>query len=515
MAERVDRRWKNFRVLGREPTNLATDKGFQPQNRGGNIGIIKQDIAIRAAALYTQVAARNRATLLALERTVGGARVGARPQVARAGLAGLHRRSGAARSGAACSMRRGAPTSPSTSSMRAVWSPARLRLRRSSARRWTRATSAPPTPTSRSRPRAPRTCRSRPAASRSATRTTSAGALRRIGRESEMYYLLGFRPTRRGPTPAPSAGSSVRVTRPGVRFARGAATTSAGRGRQRADAATASVDDELTRATDSPYDLAAMPLLASAYIFGDAAPGRALTLLAVEADLRAFAFGRGERGTLGDTLDLRVLVTEQATGATERYERDVAMTFPATDDASTPTSGATRSPSSVSRPGATRRASPCAIATAGASARVTHEFEVPPLDGLRVTTPDRHRHHRDAVARLAGAAEAGAGRAPGLSGRRDALLPVQRARRRRRGAAARGRPVTQSAAADGAVVKRMEPRPIAPNAAGRARADSPASSLAGVPAGDYELVLQVTDESTGQLDRAARAVHAARARRRR
>ncbi len=49
VADQVDRRWKNARVNGREPANLATDQGFQPQNRGGQIGIIKQDILMRAA----------------------------------------------------------------------------------------------------------------------------------------------------------------------------------------------------------------------------------------------------------------------------------------------------------------------------------------------------------------------------------------------------------------------------------------------------------------------------------
>src|SRR3954463_3762857 len=40
VADQVERRWKTARVNGREPANLSTDQGFQPQNRGGQIGII-------------------------------------------------------------------------------------------------------------------------------------------------------------------------------------------------------------------------------------------------------------------------------------------------------------------------------------------------------------------------------------------------------------------------------------------------------------------------------------------
>ena len=155
-----------------------------------------------------------------------------------------------------------------------------------------------------------------------------AGALRRIGRESEMYYLLGFRPTGAGRSGAFRRIESASTTRrPGSRATRLLRRRSARR--RKSDAAKA-LDDELS-ARDR---LALRPGRRAAAGFGVRVrrrrARRALTLLAVEADLRAFAFSRGAGGALGDTLELRATVTEQATGATERYERDVAMTFPAT-----------------------------------------------------------------------------------------------------------------------------------------------------------------------------------------
>ena len=61
--------------------------------------------------------------------------------------------------------------------------------------------------------------------------------------------------------------------------------------------------------------------------------------------------------------------------------------------------------------------------------------------------------------------------------------------------------------ADGALIKRMEPRAIAANAQGGVSRFS-SMSLAGVAAGDYDLVLKVTDDATGRTDRAARALRA-------
>ncbi|HWJ56121.1 MAG TPA: hypothetical protein VNR90_07870, partial [Vicinamibacterales bacterium] len=49
---------------------------------------------------------------------------------------------------------------------------------------------------------------------------------------------------------------------------------------------------------------------------------------------------------------------------------------------------------------------------------------------------------------------------------------------------------------DGAVVKKLEPRPVA--GGGGAPIRLAGVGLAGLPAGDYDLVLKVTDEITGQ-----------------
>jgi hypothetical protein len=232
---------------------------------------------------------------------------------------------------------------------------------------------------------------------------------------------------------------------------------------------------------------------ASAYVFGETAPGKALTMLAVEADLRAFGFKRQPTGTLGDTMEMRVLVTEQSTGATERYERDVAMTFPATARFD---GDSWRGEIAEFRLGPGRYQARVAIrdTNSGQVGAVTHEFEVPALDGLRVTTPIV----TDTIETPALTSQAAP--KPVLVVRRSfptgTVIYYQFSVL---GAAQGGRVIAshEVRAADGSVVKRLEPRPIAPAADGSLSRLS-GISMAAQAAGAYALVLNVTDEKAGR-----------------
>ena len=492
-ADRVDRRWKNFRVLGREPTDLATDKGFQPQNRGGNIGIIKQDIAIRAAAIYGQLAARNRATLEALERNVSGlAAVRGRKSlvlVSPGFIEDQERREQAIVLDAA----RRANVAVYFVDARGLFTGSPF----------AQAQFGSPLDT-----RDIGTANADPALEAEGAEQLSvqsggfsvrnsndlAGALHRIGRESDMSYLIGFRPTGAGRSGA-FHRIEVRVNKPGlqVRARRG---YYAGGPRVDAKSDAKSEADELSRATESPYDLAAVPLLASAYVFGDAAPGRALTMLAVEADLRAFAFSRGAGGALGDTLELRATVTDQTTGATEHYERDVAMTFPATV-AFDATSWRGEVAEFRLAPGRYQARIAVRDKNSQRIGSVTHDFDVPPLDQLRVTTPIVTDTIETPAYGSTGPPK------PVLIVRRffpaGATLYYQFSVL---GASTTGGAPRVSAGheirrADGTLIKRMEPRAIAAGAQGGVSRFS-SVSLAGVAAGDYDLVLKVTDDATGR-----------------
>ena len=315
--------------------------------------------------------------------------------------------------------------------------------------------------------------------------------LGRIGRESQTYYLLGFQPRRDG-APGAFRRVEVRVNRPGVqvRARRGyvvSGTADDAKGGPRESEA-------LTRAADSPYDLSGIPLRAAAFVFGSPAPDRALTLLAVEADLRAFAFKPDARGELSDTLQLRVLVTEQATGATERYEREVDMRFPPGSRLDTES---WRNEVAEFRLAPGRYQARLAVAgrNGGAVGAVTHEFDVPRLTGLRVSTPivtdaiETPMHTSNAPPRPV--------LVVGRTFPVGAVLYYQFNVFGAEGATARVTADHEVRRADGSIVKRMEPRPIAPAADGALSRFS-GISLAGAPAADYELVITVVDETTRQ-----------------
>ena len=149
VANQVQRRWQNLRVLGKEPTNLATDKGFQPENRGGLIGMIPPDIADpRQRGLPAGRGPQLAPRWQALERTIDGLAAVRGRKAVRARLAGLHRRSGACRRRQA-RHRRGAPRQRRGLLRRRARPPRRHAVRAGavSAARSIRATSTPPTPT--------------------------------------------------------------------------------------------------------------------------------------------------------------------------------------------------------------------------------------------------------------------------------------------------------------------------------------------------------------------------------
>ncbi len=198
VANQVDRRWKNARVNGREPANLATDQGFQPQNRGGLIGIIPQDIADarRPRSTSRRRPATSR-TLQALERTIDGPGRGARPQGGHDAVARVHRRSGARRGRRAIDAARRANVAVYFVDARGlvVGAPAPRRRSGPALARLAR---------HRRRQRR-RSTLSAEGAERSAQNTGGFSVrnqndlgrgLQRIGVESRVYYLLGFQPDR-------------------------------------------------------------------------------------------------------------------------------------------------------------------------------------------------------------------------------------------------------------------------------------------------------------------------------
>jgi len=254
--------------------------------------------------------------------------------------------------------------------------------------------------------------------------------------------------------------------------------------------------DAVEVALASPYDITSVPVRAQAYVFGNVNEKAAAVLLAVETDLRAFAL-KSRDASPGDVLDLKMLVTNPATGEAMRHERVVEMKLPGgVSDVETSAWYPLTQPFELP-PGSYQARIAVRDRNTGRVGSVTHDFEVPARSGMTLSslivtdTIEKPAEGREGppkpvliVRRLlnAGAtlyyqfAVFDAGEAATGERRVKAGHVVRRA--------------------DGTVVKEMTPTPLAPGPTGISRFAG--ISLGGVPAGEYELVVTVTDEIRGQ-----------------
>jgi len=506
VADQIDRRWSNARVNGREPANLATDRGFEPQNRGGQVGIIKQDILMRAAQVYQQAAARNIATLQALERTIDGlAAVRGRKAVLMLSPGFIADQERVEAKRAIDAARRANVAVYFVDARGLVSSTGYMQAQQGGRSLDTRDVGAANAEISLGAEGAAEIAQNTGGFSVRNQNDLGRG-LQRIGAESRVYYLLGFQPDRDAKVGA-FRRLDVKVTRPDVtvRARRGYYAGGIGPGSQAAaGAGTAAAAapprfsdgvDAIDRAAESPYEIAAIPLRVASLAFADTASDKASVMLVVEADLRAFAFTRGG-GKLSDVLDLRMLTTELGTNATERYERRVEMSFP---DATRfgPDSWHPLSQEFHLKPGRYQARVAVRDAKSGRIGSVTHDFDVPALTGLRLTSPIL----TDAIEAPSFGSQAPP--KPVLIARRTfpagATLYYQYSVLGAGKDAAGATKVVgshQLIGPGGAVVKQLDPRPIA--SSGGAPSRFAGLALGALPAGDYELVLKVTDETTGQ-----------------
>ena len=210
-------------------------------------------------------------------------------------------------------------------------------------------------------------------------RNDLADGAREIARESSSYYLLGYVPPERGRDGFRHI--EVKVAREGVRVRA-----------RRGYYATTSRDSEgareraLRRALDSPFDLERIPLRVAAHVFEEKTPGQARVLITTEVDVQALEVREGGRASV-DALDYRLLVAHLETGSTLAGERHVPLRprpearelglrrwLPITSEAAL-------------APGRHQARVVVAEANDRRVGSVSHEVDVPPLDGLRVSTP--------------------------------------------------------------------------------------------------------------------------------
>jgi VWFA-related protein len=323
------------------------------------------------------------------------------------------------------------------------------------------------------------------------------GGIRRVSNESRAYYLLGYNPTdlrRDGKFrkievkvgPAKAKGLSVRARRGYYAPLEG----------QVAEASKRSADPVIGHALDSPFEIPDVPLRASSFVFDEVALDQLSVQLAVEIDVRGLAFQQdADRST--DALAFLIEAQHRESGEYYRYDQKIEMSllpetrrklertwYPVAREFTLP-------------PGAYQAKVVVRDLNSGRVGSVVHEFEVPAVGALRVSTPV-----------LSDVLEQGAdgNRRPVLQVRRsfatDAVLycqfSVYGATKEEGGSLMpRVRAGYEIRRADGFVFKRTEPTPINPTSVG-ALLRLNGIGLRGASPGEYELVLTVKDDLAGR-----------------
>jgi VWFA-related protein len=151
-----------------------------------------------------------------------------------------------------------------------------------------------------------------------------AGGIVRISNELRAYYLLGYHPPQ-SLEDGRFHKIEVRVNRKNVevRARRGYYAPEPGKPAARPDK-DETLDPDLRRAVDAPFELDGVPLRMTAYALGETLVGTSKVVVAAEVDLRNMAFEKQE-DRLVDAVDLLLFVTHRETGEVVQYPETLAM----------------------------------------------------------------------------------------------------------------------------------------------------------------------------------------------
>jgi hypothetical protein len=320
-----------------------------------------------------------------------------------------------------------------------------------------------------------------------------AGAMLRAVKESRTYYLLGYVPTntRRD---GKYRDIKVGVARPGVEVrARKGYYAPRNADEKKREAPADAVDPRVRAGLDSPFDSAGIPVRMASYVLGPGASGQTAVVLAADLDLRAVGFEARDGRQVG-ALESFALVSPLEAGAAKVVEKRIDLSLPPEVHERLLKTGLPILRDFELPAGRYQARLLVRDARGGAVGTVRGTFEVPPADTFRISTPILS----DTLA-------------PGAGG---VQVPVPLAHRRFRtgsavhyvfdvyGAKADGRGASEVTIGyvvrrrDGAVFAESPARPVAGGADG-SLSHRLTLSLSGAEPGEYELLLAVTDQVSG------------------
>jgi VWFA-related protein len=320
--------------------------------------------------------------------------------------------------------------------------------------------------------------------------------IQRIADESRSYYLIGYNPSNNR-RDGRFRKIEVKVDRKGVKVRARKGYYAPLEGSQLAERKPG-VDPEFQAALDSPYDVDAIPMRMTDYVFDETLLGKATVRVATDVDVRNFGFQEVD-GRFADTLEFLMVVAHRETGEFFRYDQKIDMKLlPATHERVMKEWMPLVRDFELS-PGGYQAKIVVRDKNTGRIGSVIHEFEVPPLGPLRVSTPVMS----DVLQKTQDASE-GTPR-PAMLARRNfpsgSMLYVQFEVYGAVKDKTTGLPkVTagyQIRRSDGEVERVVAPSTITPTSIGRV-SRLVGTRLEGASPGEYELVLTVRDEVAGK-----------------
>lgn len=327
--------------------------------------------------------------------------------------------------------------------------------------------------------------------------------IQRIANETRAYYLLGYQPTnkardgrfRKIKLEVKRKNLTVRARKGYYAPLEGAAPKTANSDKDKRAVPT---DPAFQQAVDSPYEVDDIPLRMTAYVFDETLLGKARVLVVADVDVRQFAFQENE-GRLTDNLEFLLVAAHRETGEYFRYDQKVDMKLlPETRQK------LNRTWFSIVRdfelaPGGYQAKIVARDKNSGKIGSLVHEFEVPDLAQLRISTPVISDTLQP------GAESSQAPPRPAPLARRafpsGATLFCQYEVFGAEKEKATGMPKVSAGLvirkSDGAVLTQMAPTLINPTSLGKL-SRLVGTPLEGATAGEYELVLTLRDEISGK-----------------
>ena len=332
--------------------------------------------------------------------------------------------------------------------------------------------------------------------------------VKRIADESRNYYLLGYHPTN---TASDGRFRKIEVKVAGkgglkVRARRGYyARLPDGKVVAENNKKKAPVGDpDIQAALDSPYEEAAIPLRMTSYVYDETLLGKAHVVVAAEVDMRDFAFEEKDGRFVG-TLDSLMIVAHRETGEFFRpSDQKIQMKLLPATHKKILDEGYRIAHDFDLAPGGYQAKVVVRDKSRGAIGTVIHEFEVPELGALRVSTPlITDTLQQDRSQEVKGNPQASM--RPTLVVRREfpvegmlyCQYEVYGATPDKKSGMPRVTAGYQIRRADGTVVTEVAPSLITPTSLGKL-SRMVGTGLPGTAPGEYELVLSVKDEVAGK-----------------